>query len=80
MKKLIVLTAFAFGVGVTHQALACDFQREATQAPVVVADNASCSGANCAAAPAPDSAKAACEGNGCTAEVTAPAPTTSAPE
>jgi len=80
MKKLIILTAFVLGVGVTHQALACDFQREANQAPVVVADNAACSGANCAAVPAPDSAKAACEGDGCTTQATTPAPKTLAPE
>jgi hypothetical protein len=80
MKKLVVLTAFAFGIGVMQQAPACDFQREATQAPVVVADNAGCSGANCATEPALDSAKAACEGDGCTAEAGTPAPKTSAPE
>jgi hypothetical protein len=43
MKKLVVLAAFAFA-GFTVSASACDWNREASNEPTVVAD---CSGSNC---------------------------------
>jgi hypothetical protein len=70
MKKLFVLAAFAFGVAMTHQAVACDWDREASKAPVVVADGG-CTGSNCAteqAKPETDTSKVACEGNNCPGE------------
>jgi hypothetical protein len=75
MRKLIVLAAFTLGVAMTHQAVACDWQREAAQAPVVVAG---CNTSNCAtetAKPDPDESKVACQGNGCATEE----PATTAP-
>lgn len=61
MSKLVMLTAFALGVAMAHQAAACDWQREAAQAPVVVAD---CTGSGCATKE-PIRESADCSGAGC---------------
>ena len=50
MKKLAILAAFAL-VASAHQSAACDWERDAAQAPQVVADG--CTGSNCAVEPAP---------------------------
>jgi hypothetical protein len=84
MKKLVVLAAFVLGVVVTHQAIACDWDREASNAPVVVADGTGgCGGSNCAMAPTkpePDASKVACQGSGCATDSAAPALSTVAAE
>ena len=74
MNKFFVLAAFALGVAMTHQALACDWDHEASKAPVIVAD---CSGTNCATeqpTPEPDTSKTACNGDNCAKEPAVPAP------
>jgi hypothetical protein len=42
MKSILLLSALAFGAVVTQQAVACDWNKEASNAPVVVAEG-SCS-------------------------------------
>jgi hypothetical protein len=46
MKAIVMLAAVALSVAMTHQAAACDFSREANNAPAVVAEG--CSGSGCA--------------------------------
>ena len=45
MNRTVMLAAFVLGAAMTHQAVACDFSREANNAPAVVAD---CQNGNCA--------------------------------
>jgi hypothetical protein len=46
MKAIMMLAAVALSIAMTHQAVACDFSREANSAPAVVAEG--CSGSGCA--------------------------------
>jgi len=42
MKAIMMLAAVALSIAMTHQAVACDFSREANNAPAVIAEG--CSG------------------------------------
>jgi hypothetical protein len=46
MKAIMMLAAVALSIAMAHQAVACDFSREANSAPAVVAED--CSGSGCA--------------------------------
>jgi hypothetical protein len=48
MKNLLVFTALAFGVAVSHQALACDWMHEANQDSTTVV---TCANGKCEAVP-----------------------------